>query len=75
MSVPVWGVTLSGPLPVVGLVGRYPTNYLMGRRPLPQRVPLRGRFGLATACGISAPFGTLFPTAGQVPTCYSPVRH
>jgi hypothetical protein len=31
MSVPVWGVTLSGPLPVVGLVSRYLTNYLMGR--------------------------------------------
>ncbi len=26
VSVPVWGVTLSGPLPVVALVGRYPTN-------------------------------------------------
>jgi hypothetical protein len=33
VSVPVWGVTLSGPLPVVALVGRYPTNQLMGRRP------------------------------------------
>ena len=26
ISVPVWGATLSGPLPVVALVGRYPTN-------------------------------------------------
>ena len=26
VSVPVWGVTLSGPLPVVALVGRHPTN-------------------------------------------------
>ena len=26
VSVPVWGITLSGPLPVVALVGRYPTN-------------------------------------------------
>jgi hypothetical protein len=26
VSVPVWGVTLSGPLPVVALVGFYPTN-------------------------------------------------
>ncbi len=26
VSVPVWGATLSGPLPVVALVGRYPTN-------------------------------------------------
>ena len=36
LSVPVWGTTLSGPLPVVGLVGRYPTNYLMGRSSLPR---------------------------------------
>ena len=26
VSVPVWGVTLSGPLPVVALVGLYPAN-------------------------------------------------
>ncbi len=34
VSVPVWGIILSDPLPVVGLVGRYPTNYLIGRSPL-----------------------------------------
>ena len=38
MSVPMWGVTLSGPLPVVALVGHYPTNKLMGRRPLPKHI-------------------------------------
>ena len=37
VSVPVWGATLSRPLPVVGLVGHYPTNYLIGRRPIPER--------------------------------------
>ncbi len=37
VSVPMWGITLSGPLPVVALVGRYPANKLMGRRPLPKR--------------------------------------
>ncbi len=26
ITVPVWGVTLSRPLPVFALVGRYPTN-------------------------------------------------
>ncbi len=31
VSVPVWGITLSGPLPVDGLVRHYRTNYLMGR--------------------------------------------
>ena len=34
LSVPVWGVTLSGPLPVLALVSRYLTNQLMGRSPL-----------------------------------------
>ena len=34
VSVPVWRIILSDPLPVVGLVGRYPTNYLIGRRPI-----------------------------------------
>ncbi len=33
MSVPVWGVTLSGPLSVVALVRRYRTNKLMDRSP------------------------------------------
>ena len=30
VSVPVWPYTLSGRLPIVGLVGHYPTNCLMG---------------------------------------------
>ncbi len=38
MSVPVWGVTLSRPLPIIGLVGRYPTNYLIGRGPIQKRL-------------------------------------
>ena len=33
VAVPVWRVILSDPLPVIGLVSRYLTNYLMGRRP------------------------------------------
>ena len=37
VSVPFWGAKLSLPLPVIGLVGRYPTNYLIGRRLLPKR--------------------------------------
>ena len=37
VSVPVWLVALSRQLPVVGLVGRYLTNYLMGRGPLIER--------------------------------------
>ena len=37
VSVPVWPVALSGRLPVVVLVGHYPTNKLIGREPIPNR--------------------------------------
>ncbi len=37
VSVPVWGITLSGPLSIVALVGRYPTNKLMLRMPILNR--------------------------------------
>jgi hypothetical protein len=67
LSVPVWGVTLSGPLPVVGLVRRYRTNYLMGRSPLPQ--PRKFMWSVLVPpklCGISARFQALSPAEGQV---------
>ena len=38
VSVPLWLTTLSGQLPVIGLVCRYHTNYLMGRSLLLQRL-------------------------------------
>ena len=68
VSVPVWGTTLSGPLPVVALVGRDPTNKLMGRRPLPERLApfLHRPLTLWNVRGISIPFGTLSPSPGQV---------
>ena len=34
VSVPVWLIILSEQLPVLGLVGHYPSNYLMGRGPV-----------------------------------------
>jgi hypothetical protein len=34
----VWLTILSDQLPIVALVGRYPTNQLIGRRPLTQRI-------------------------------------
>ena len=37
ISVPVWLIVLSDQLPIVALVGRYPTNKLIGRRPLQKR--------------------------------------
>ena len=68
VSVPMWGTTLSGPLPVIGLVGHYPTNYLMGRRPLPKRlsafIPRHLIPGIVR--GISSPFELLSLTSGQV---------
>jgi hypothetical protein len=39
----MWGATLSRPLPVIALVGRYPTNKLIGRSPLSAR-SLAGAF-------------------------------
>ncbi len=37
VSVPVWGITLSGPLAIVALVSRYLTNKLMARMPISYR--------------------------------------
>ena len=37
VSVPVWRIILSDPLDIEALVGRYPTNKLMSRRPLFQQ--------------------------------------
>jgi len=34
ISVPVWLIILSDQLPISGLVGHYPANYLMGREPI-----------------------------------------
>ena len=41
VSVPVWLIVLSDQLPITALVGRYPTNQLIGRGPLPRR-PTKG---------------------------------
>jgi hypothetical protein len=38
VSVPLWLIVLSDQLPVIGLVGHYLTNYLMGRGPLSKRL-------------------------------------
>ncbi len=37
VSVPVWLIIPSDQLPIVALVGRYPTNKLIGREPIPRR--------------------------------------
>ncbi len=77
VSVPLWPATLSGRLPVVGLVSHYLTNYLMGRRPIPQRSkrsfhPTAVAIGLYGAlAGVSPSYS---PLRGRLPTYYSPVR-
>ena len=38
VSVPVWLMILSDQLRIVALVGRYPTNKLIGRKPLRKRL-------------------------------------
>ena len=47
ISVPMWPISLSARLPIVGTVGRHPAVYLMGRDPIPRRkgfpeTPMRG---------------------------------
>ena len=37
VSVPLWLIILSDQLPVVGLVSRYLTNNLIGRKPIQER--------------------------------------
>ena len=70
VSVPVWLIILSDQLPVDALVGRYPTNKLMLRGPIPKRRPKLpfGDTHLAgvTSSSISSPFELLSRSFGQV---------
>jgi hypothetical protein len=67
ISVPVWPDTLSGRLPVVALVGRHPTNKLIGRGPIPHRksFPPKG-MRLMVLSGIRPSFPGLSQSAGQI---------
>ena len=56
VSVPMTRVMLSHPLPIVALVGHYPTNKLIGCRPLPRR---NHTFGPETSSGITCSFPQL----------------
>ena len=65
----MWLVVLSDQLPIVDLVGYYPANYLMGRRPISQRPfgPLiRKECSLRISSGISSGFPELSPFAREV---------
>ncbi len=76
VSVPVWPVALSGRLPVVALVGRYLTNKLIGRGPIPDRKTFHARRCQFASYPVLAPVSRSYPSVrGRLPTCYSPVRH
>jgi hypothetical protein len=63
----VWPVTLSGRLPVVALVGHYPTNKLIGRGPIPSRKTFHHQtMRPAVISGISPNFLELSQSRGQV---------
>ena len=64
----MWPITLSGRLPIVDLVGRYLTNYLIGRELTPNRIAPFTPVPCDTVvlCGISTCFQVLSPCLGQI---------
>ena len=71
VSVPMWPFILSDRLLIVALVGRYPSNQLIRRKPLLQRKPEGLPFfisscGEMNVFGISSRFQLLSPSEGQV---------
>ena len=71
VSVPVSRAMLSHPVPIIALVGHYPTNKLIGRGPIPCR---NHTFDPKILSSITASFPTLSWSRGQVSTRYSPFR-
>ena len=76
----MWPFNLSVRLPIVDLVGRYLTNYLIGREAILQRIAplITKRCLFAILCGISSRFQLLSPTERQVPHALltrSPLSH
>ena len=60
----MWLIILSDQLRIVALVGRYLTNYLMGRESLLKRIPplTPPPCGGVVLCGISTRFQVLSPS-------------
>ena len=62
VSVPVWLIILLDQRPVIGLVGLYLTNYLMGRKPLRQRLAaFLVMFSPSRAYAVLAPLSRSYP--------------
>ena len=64
----MWPFNLSVRLPIVGMVGRYLTIYLIGREAIPKRIaPFPSvPCGTVGLCGISSRFQLLSPSVRQV---------
>ena len=64
----MWPFNLSVRLPIVDLVSRYLTNYLIGREPIFQRIAplITVSCGTVILCGISICFQMLSPSERQV---------
>ena len=74
----MWPVTLSGRLPIVGLVGRYLANCLMGRELTPYRVCtlLPQYHAVPWSYAVLATVSSWYPPLrDRLLTRYSPVRH
>jgi hypothetical protein len=72
----VWLIVLSDQLPVDALVGRYPTNKLIGREPIPKHKSSSSTSharvrGYPVLIQVSLGYPGL---RGRLLTCYSPVR-
>jgi hypothetical protein len=71
----VWPVALSGRLPVVALVGHYPTNKLIGRELISSRKTFHHNRCPKWSYPVLIPVSRSYPRAeGRLLTCYSPVR-
>ena len=67
ISVSSSGLPLSRPLPIVGLVGLYPTNNLIGRRLILSRnLSEKKHPSINLLSGISLSFPRLFQSLGQI---------
>jgi hypothetical protein len=73
----VWLIVLSDQLPIIALVGHYPANQLIGRRPLLKhsRLSLLRFPALQAYTVLATVSGGYPPLQGRSSTCYSPVCH
>ena len=67
VSVPVWLIVLSDQLTIVALVGHYPTNKLIVRRPLPRRLTALSLSSYAVLAPVSRRYSPPQDTFLRVP--------